>query len=361
VETARARQSDGRPTFGRGTGDAVRPVRREKTVVEVERPFAWREQAKRQAVPSAADRPPAAGRAGPAARPQARAREGTPGQREKAGGPLQPGAAARPAPPDAAARSAARPKSPPTRPAATAGEVRISKLLAERGVCSRREADEYIAAGWVRVDGLRVDTLGARARPDAVIVLEGAAAAKQARRVTILLNKPVGYVSGQPEPGCTPAVTLIQPENQLRGEGDPPFSPAMLRELAPAGRLDADSSGLLVLTQDGRVARRLIGEDSEVDKEYLVRVEGELSEGGLRLLRHGLALDNRQLRPAEVDWENEDQLRFVLREGRKRQIRRMCEMVGLKVAGLKRVRIGRVRLGRLPVGKWRLLREDEDF
>ena len=115
-----------------------------------------------------------------------------------------------------------------------------------------------------------------------------------------------------------------------------------------AGRLDIDSQGLLVLTQDGRIAKQLIGEDSEVDKEYLVRVQGSLSDRGLELLNHGLSLDGKAL--GQVRWQNSDQLRFVLREGKKRQIRRMCELVGLKVVGLKRVRIGRVALGDLPLG-----------
>jgi 23S rRNA pseudouridine2604 synthase len=135
----------------------------------------------------------------------------------------------------------------------------------------------------------------------------------------------------------------------------------MLQGLAPAGRLDIDSTGLLVLTQDGRIARQLIGESSTVEKEYLVRVEGQLATDGLALLNHGLELDGRALRPAKVEWINDDQLRFILREGRKRQIRRMCELVGLKVLGLKRVRIGQVRLGELPSGQWRLLGEDESF
>ena len=143
------------------------------------------------------------------------------------------------------------------------------------------------------------------------------------------------------------------------------WHPGHARGLAPAGRLDIDSTGLLVLTQDGRIARHLIGEDSEVEKEYLVRVEttreGPLPESDLELLRHGLSLDGRALQPAKVSWANEDQLRFVLREGRKRQIRRMCEAVGLAVTGLKRVRIGSVVLGKLPAGQWRYLREDERF
>lgn len=244
---------------------------------------------------------------------------------------------------------------------ALASGIRVSKLLAERGVCSRREADAYIERGWVRVNGVRVTELGTRAALSDEITLDRAAQASQRELVTIILHKPVGYVSGQPEPGCIPAVKLILPENQRGAAAGQRFQPGHLRGLAPAGRLDIDSTGLLVLTQDGRVARRLIGENSEVDKEYLVRVEGSLAPEGLALLRHGLSLDGRVLKPAEVDWLNDDQLRFVLKEGRKRQIRRMCELVGLRVVGLKRVRMGRVMLGDLPLGKWRYLREGEKF
>jgi 23S rRNA pseudouridine2604 synthase len=116
-----------------------------------------------------------------------------------------------------------------------------------------------------------------------------------------------------------------------------------------------------VLTQDGRIAKQLIGQDSSVEKEYLVRVEGSLSDEGMLRLQHGLSLDGVTLKPARVSWQNEDQLRFGLREGRKRQIRRMCEIVGLTVTGLKRIRTGRVMLGSLPVGQWRYLRPDEGF
>lgn len=239
--------------------------------------------------------------------------------------------------------------------------VRLSKIMAERGLCSRREADQIIERGWVSVDGRRVSQLGIRISPDAVVELAPEATARQAAQVTILLHKPVGYVSGQPEPEHVPAVTLIDAQSQFDRDVSQRFHPDHLRGLAPAGRLDIDSTGLLVLTQNGRVARQLIGDDSKVEKEYLVRVEGRLDEQGLALLNHGLELDGRKLRPAKVEWVNEDQLRFVLREGRKRQIRRMCELVGLNVVGLKRVRIGRVRLGDLPLGQWRFLREDEQF
>jgi 23S rRNA pseudouridine2604 synthase len=256
-------------------------------------------------------------------------------------------------------RRAAAVSAIPAPAAAPVGE-RVSKLLAARGLCSRREADAYIERGLVFVNGERVTQLGTRCAPDARIELAKEANAEQERQATILLHKPVGYVSGQAEDGYQPAVVLVGPDTQVAG--DPrPFRPRCLKGLAPAGRLDIDSTGLLVLTQDGRVARQLIGEDSDVDKEYLVRVEGRLDERGLGLLNHGLSLDGKALRPAKVSWQNEDQLRFVLKEGKKRQIRRMCELVGLRVTGLKRVRIGRVTLGDLPLGQWRFLRTDEKF
>ncbi|MER1967270.1 pseudouridine synthase [Castellaniella sp. GW247-6E4] len=240
--------------------------------------------------------------------------------------------------------------------------VRISKLMAQRGLCSRREADAYIERGWVRVDGEIVRELGSKAAPTARISLERQAERRQTGKITIILNKPVGYVSHQSDKGYRTAASLVQARTQHHAErGGPAFDPAHLRGLAPAGRLDIDSQGLLVLTQDGRIARQLIGEDSDLEKEYLVRVEGRLSPKGLAQLNHGLVLDGQALRPAQVEWQNQDQLHFILREGRKRQIRRMCELVGLKVVGLKRVRMGRVVLGDLPPGQWRYLREGERF
>ena len=233
--------------------------------------------------------------------------------------------------------------------------------MAQRGLCSRREADAYIERGWVRVDGQIVRELGTKALPKARITLERQAARRQTDKVTIILNKPVGYVSHQSDHGYRLAASLINARTQYRAGKGAAFDPAHLRGLAPAGRLDIDSQGLLVLTQDGRIARQLISDDSSLEKEYLVRVEGRLTGNGLALLNHGLSLDGHVLKPAQVQWQNEDQLHFVLREGRKRQIRRMCEQVGLKVVGLKRVRMGQVVLGDLPVGQWRYLREGERF
>ncbi|WP_370654998.1 pseudouridine synthase [Hydrogenophaga sp.] len=262
------------------------------------------------------------------------------------------------------------------------GEVRLNKRMADLGLCSRREADEWIARGWVLVNG-EPAVMGMPVAPDAQVEVLPQARHQQAGQVTILLHKPMGYVSGQPEDGHEAAATLIGAPSQWRGDARTPgdgrrFAPEHTRNLAPAGRLDIDSTGLLVLTQDGRVARTLIGEASGVEKEYLVRVHfapngpqgaGVVSQNvqaifpqaQLALLRHGLRLDEQPLKPAQVDWQNPEQLRFVLTEGKKRQIRRMCEQVGLHVVGLKRIRIGQVVLGNLPVGQWRFLGADERF
>ena len=192
--------------------------------------------------------------------------------------------------------------------------------------------------------------LGTRAYRSQKVELKQEASIQQSSKATVILNKPVGYISHLDDDKVfKPAANLVIPENFQVSKQD------LLRHarfntdgLAPAGRLDIDSSSLLVLTQDGRVAKIIIGEHSVIEKEYLVRVEGKLTDESLKLLRHGLSLDGYLLKPAEVDWQNDDQLRFILTEGRNRQIRRMCELVGLHVIGLKRVRIGKVLLGNLP-------------
>ena len=296
------------------------------------------------------------------------------------------------------------------------GTVRLNKRMAELGMASRREADEWIGKGWVKVNG-RIAEMGMQVAPDVRIEIDKNAKGQQANLVTILINKPLGLVSGQAEDGHEPAITLVQPENRWAEDNARFFfHGSQLKSLVPAGRLDIDSTGLLVLTQDGRVARQLIGETSVMEKEYLVRVaytgvvnpsaatsaaatypglpsgraglpnRGSAQSGApqqlirlddddpvtsdvqsvfplekLKMLRHGLSLDGQALKHAKVEWQNPEQLRFVLTEGKKRQIRRMCELVGLKVVGLKRVRVGNVMLGNLPLGQWRYLAPHERF
>jgi 23S rRNA pseudouridine2604 synthase len=305
----------------------------------------------------------------------------------------------RAAPPPGRAKAAIPAGQSNTAAQGAGGTVRLNKRMAELGMASRREADDWIAKGWVKVDG-KVAEMGMQVLPGVRIEIDKQAQGQQANQVTILLNKPIGIVSGQAEDGHEPAITLIQPQNRWAEDNARFFfHGSQLKSLVPAGRLDIDSTGLLVLTQDGRVARQLIGEDSVMEKEYLVRVvytgvansaaanSPAATYGGkvqqlsriddddpvssdvqsvfppekLRLLRHGLRLDDQSLKPAKVEWQNPEQLRFVLTEGKKRQIRRMCELVGLRVVGLKRVRVGKVMLGNLPVGQWRYLQPHEKF
>lgn len=242
------------------------------------------------------------------------------------------------------------------------GLTRLAKRMSELGHCSRREAEDYIERGWVKVNGKIVTEKGYKVQEFDDIVLLSDGSEAQANRVTIIMNKPVGYVSGQPEDGYKAAVELFRPENQWEGDTSGiKYQHSHQRGMAPAGRLDIDSQGLLVITQNGSIAKQLIGENTEKEKEYLVRVTGNIKENGLALLNHGLKLDGKPLKPAIVDWQNEDQLNFKLKEGKKRQIRRMCEMVGLTVVGLKRIRMGKVKLGSLPPGKWRYLAPNEQF
>lgn len=258
-----------------------------------------------------------------------------------------------------------RPRKPKAQPP-TEDLVRLNKRLAQLGLCSRREADTYIARGQVSVDGVQVTELGTRVSPSSFIELNREASLHQAGKVTVLLHKPAGFVSSQPEHGHKPAVKLLKARNYAEKYGDTPFGAKELPRgwtegLAPAGRLDGDSTGLLVLTADGVVARSLIAPQSEVSKEYVVGFDGVATPGTLDRLRHGLFLDGRELLPAQVERIGAHKLRFVLREGRRRQIRRMMRAVRLTVTSLHRTRIGNVRLAGLPEGQFRFLLDDERF
>lgn len=256
-----------------------------------------------------------------------------------------------------------RPRKPPL---PTSELVRLNKRMAQLGLCSRREADALIAKGQVMVDGVVISELGTKVNPTAFVELNREATVELAGKLTILLHKPEGFVSAQPEHGHKPAVKLLQKRNYAKQHGPTPFEnddfPRGWTEgLAPAGRLDGDSTGLLILTADGVVAKTLIGPDARLDKEYIVGFNGVASPEALDRLRHGLFLDGKELRPARVERDGSHRLRFILREGRRRQIRRMCKMVGLEVTSLHRLRIGKVRLGALEPGTFRFLRADEQF
>jgi 23S rRNA pseudouridine2604 synthase len=285
--------------------------------------------------------------------------------------------------------------------------VRLNKLVASKGLCSRREADRFIAQGLVQVNGVIVPNLGAKVQADATVRVLPEAARELSQQYTVLLNKPLGIVSSQAEHGYTPAIQLLSRRNQFFGgrrllpendndngdkdddedislpprNNDPrPTSPRQLRGWSAAGRLDINSTGLLVLTQAGRIVQEVIGGGqgennpfSKVEKEYLVRVNPPLTSlpssmsptaattDKVNQLLQGIECTGELLQAESVDVVNENQLRFVLTAGRKHHIRRMCRAVQLQVQALKRVRIGKVVLGDLPVGCWRYLRDHESF
>ena len=233
---------------------------------------------------------------------------------------------------------------------------RVNRWLAQSGVCSRREAEALIAQGLIWIDGQRVDDPGRKIEAGQTLVLNDAAQAQLGATLSVMIHKPVGVVSSQPEGEQIPAVRLL---TRAALWGESATIPGRNNRLAPVGRLDMDSRGLLILSEDGVVAKAVIGPTSELEKEYRVAVIGEINERKLRLLRHGLQLDGRQLRPALVDVISDQRLRFVLKEGRNRQIRRMCDLVELKVVDLFRVRIGALELGDMPESRWRPLTADE--
>ena len=230
--------------------------------------------------------------------------------------------------------------------------MRLNKWLAQEGVCSRREAETLIARGQIFINGAMVAEPGRKLSRGEVVSLGEAATDRLGAQITAIVHKPVGYVSAQPEDAQVPAARLVTKAN-LHGDAD--VVPSSRTSFAPLGRLDQDSRGLLLLSEDGVLAKAVIGPESQLEKEYLVRVTGEVNEAKVKKLRHGLSLDGRRLKKAKITGAGPNVLRFVLREGRNRQIRRMCMLVDLEVTDLIRVRIGSLKLGDLPEGKWRPL------
>jgi 23S rRNA pseudouridine2605 synthase len=227
---------------------------------------------------------------------------------------------------------------------------RLQKILSRAGIASRREAETIITSGRVAVNGSVVTELGSRA--DAAvdrITLDGRPVRIESERVYILLNKPVGYVTTMKDPQGRPVVTDL-----LKG----------IRErVYPVGRLDYNTEGLLLLTNDGELANRLAHPRHEVEKEYMVRVRGRVLPEHSQGLSSGVVLDDGKCAPAQVrlvsESENNTWLSITIHEGRYRQVRRMCEAVGLSVVRLKRTRYGLLNIGDLKPGQFRHLSPDE--
>ena len=238
---------------------------------------------------------------------------------------------------------------------------RINKWMAQAGVCSRREAEAFIEQGFVSIDGETVTEPGRKIEAGQTLVLNDSAQKALGAQMTLVIHKPEGMVSAHPEPHQQAAFSLITRDRLWAPRED--FGririPAADDSFPPLGRLDQDSRGMLLLSEDGVLAKAVIGPDSEIEKEYLVRVRGEITDRKIAGLRHGLYLDGRALLPAKVTLIEDQQLRIILKEGRNRQIRRMCEAVGLYVSDLLRIRVGPVQMGGLPEGMWRPLHPQE--
>ncbi|MDN5781082.1 MAG: rRNA pseudouridine synthase [Luteimonas sp.] len=236
--------------------------------------------------------------------------------------------------------------------------VRLAKRVADLARCSRTEAEQYIKGGWVSVDG-RVVEDPAHPVSNEVVALDPAAQLDAIEPATILLHKPVGFdaISGRKA-----AAGLVQPGTRWP---DDPSGVRLLerhfQRLTPLVPLDAEASGLMVLTQDGRVWRRLTEDGDEIEQEFIVEVSGDPGPYGLRRLSHGLSYGGRALAPCKVSWQNEIRLRFAIKGAQGGQLRHMCAQVGLDVVAIRRIRIGKIPLARMPMGTWRYLPVGERF
>jgi len=238
---------------------------------------------------------------------------------------------------------------------------RLARLVCELAGCSRREADEWLQNGWVRVDGAVVDRLGARVSPKARIEIAAAVQRPRAAAVTIIYYQAAPVGQGAELPAISPLeVGKRWADDAPGGQPSAARLPASrLHNLPPVGRLAADECGMQVFSEQGGVARRL--SDARIEHEFHVRIAGTPSAEGLERLRYGQRIAGIKLKRAQVSLSSDGLLRFVLRDHRPGQIAERCRQVGLQVLAIKRVRIGSVSLGRLPAGQWRFLRPDERF
>ena len=253
------------------------------------------------------------------------------------------------------------------------GHVRLAKRVAEQLACSRSMAEQFIEGGFVRVDGQVVELPGARVRPDQAVTVEKDASLLELTPVTLLLHKPVGYEAGlgldagaaahgSRSQGAPAALTLLNAASHM------PEDAAEIRVLLRHFKqlecftpLPTPASGLVVYTQDKRIARKLQEDIETLEQECIVEVAGQIADSGLKKLCHGLSFNGRPLPPIKVSWQNETKLRFALKGIRPGQIPAMCEAVGLRVLAIKRIRIGRVPLAKVPEGQWRYLQPWEKF
>lgn len=236
--------------------------------------------------------------------------------------------------------------------------IRLAKRVVELARCSRSEAEQYITGGWVSVDGRVVEAPQHMVSTE-VVVIDPAARLEAAEPATLLLHKPSGLDAIG---GALPAAALVTPGSRWAEDpsGVRPLK-RHLQRLTPLVPLETEASGLMVLTQDGRVWRRLTEDAGLIEQEFVVEVSGDIAPDGLARLNHGLRFNGRALPPCKVSWQNEIRLRFAIKGVQPGQLRAMCADVGLGVVAIRRLRIGRISLGKLPPGEWRYLSTDDRF
>ena len=220
--------------------------------------------------------------------------------------------------------------------------MRLNKYIAYLNIASRREADKLIKDGKVKVNGEIIINPAIQVAENDKIICD--IEDYKNEKIYIKLNKPVGYVVSNNKKEVKPIYKLLDEK---------------LKKLYPVGRLDKDSKGLILFTNDGIFSRKIIGEESECEKEYYVKLEGNISDGALKKLEFGISLDGKKLKPAIVKRVSKNSFNIILKEGRNRQIRRMCEKVGFEVILLKRLRISNIYLNDLQEGKFEYLTKDE--
>jgi 23S rRNA pseudouridine2604 synthase len=251
----------------------------------------------------------------------------------------------------ASKRSASRPEAL----RAMSEPIRLAKRVAAMVPCSRREAEQYIEGGWVRVDGVIVGEPQHRVSDEQRVELDKGATAASLEPVTVLLHKPANLDEASARQLLAPANRSPQDDSGVRSVKRHFVNLAALLALPSA------ASGLAVFSQDGRIIRKLTEDAATIEQELVVQVEGTIAENGLKLLCHGLAIGGKPLPPIKVSWQNETRLRFALKGVEPARVPWMCEQVGLRVVAVKRIRIGRLPMAGLALGEWRYLRPGERF
>ncbi|MEZ4871033.1 MAG: pseudouridine synthase [Bdellovibrionales bacterium] len=240
--------------------------------------------------------------------------------------------------------------------------IRLSKYMSQIGLCSRREADQFIEKGLVKVNGEIISTLGKKIVPPVKVELLAEAKKIQDDKLSVILYKPIGYVSGPREIEYPSALDLVVESSRAQSFGGPQLKTHLKNGLAPVGRLDVNTTGLLILSSYGPLVKKVIGPDSTLEKEYIIRTASEPTPEQIEKLASGTIVidETYTVKPAKCHWNREKQrLHLILTEGKKRQVRKMCEAAQLEIVALKRIRVGPLTLKGLKSGEWRYLSFEE--